>query len=108
MEINIVTGNDADRTLKRKANDIVSTELPITPDRFSPEAMRKHVIDIPISPSSQRTKGRKISANDKRFLSLFDLARCLNESRDYDYPDRSVTFVALIVRHPGLTLRPIA
>jgi len=48
--------------------------------------------DSPISPSMQKIRRSDMPGNnERRFLSLFDLARCLNESKDYDYPDRPVT-----------------
>jgi hypothetical protein len=77
------TKNDQQHTaLKRKANHLEH------PNRLSPEAYKKNVTDSPISPSRKRPSLKACENTDQPMLSLFDLATCLSESRDYDYPDR--------------------
>jgi hypothetical protein len=105
VQIDAIAANEEDRMgLKRKSHHMTPLGLlPGTPDRLSPDAGHKISAFSPsesvISHSFQRTKGRKVGANNKRFLSLFDLARCLNESRDYDYPDRSVNDKNVVIIH---------
>lgn len=71
------------RSIKRKS------PAPETPGRWSPDAIQQVATDSPISPSMQKIRRSDMPGNnERRFLSLFDLARCLNESKDYDYPDR--------------------
>ena len=86
MKMRVVTGSEQQHTtLKRKATH----RQPRSPDRLSPEAYKKNVTDSPISPSRKRPTQRMFDgAVRPPTLSLFDLATCLSESRDYDYPDR--------------------
>jgi len=87
------------RSIKRKSPS------PETPGRLSPDANQQVVNDSPISPSMQKIrKGELPGNNERRFLSLFDLARCLNESRDYEYPDRPVTPEAVSKKKNFLSL----
>ena len=84
VEMKVETHNLSDRrSIKRKSPG------PETPGRWSPDVSGHLPAEAPISPSMQKIrKGDVLGKNDGRFLSLFDLARCLNESRDYEYPDR--------------------
>ena len=81
-------GVESSQGIKRKASQLNG---PGSPNRLSPPTYSKHVTDSPISPSHQRQRRKselRIGCNEKRFLSLFDLAKCLNEAKDYEYPDR--------------------
>lgn len=78
------TGLVARRSIKRKSPG------PETPGRWSPDADQV-ANDSSISPSMQKIRKGELPGHNERFLSLFDLAKCLNESKDYDYPDRPVT-----------------
>jgi hypothetical protein len=84
MNIRIVTDHALDHaTLKRKPTHREHG----SPDRSSPN---QQSTDSPISPSRKRPTQRVSEDTKPPTLSLFDLARCLSESRDYDYPNRFV------------------
>lgn len=100
VEMKVDTNLADRRSIKRK-----SPTGPETPGRWCLNEGKHVAEDSPISPSMQKIrKGDLPGKNERRFLSLFDLARCLNESRDYEYPDRPVTPDAVMQKKNFLSL----